>query len=194
MVVGVDKALVMLRHCCGYFDEEGQFVETWQHLKVDAVQDGSMVYYDGDPARIQPVLRVRGRYHDFALLETPMLGILGRASRIATNVYETMVAARGKPVLFFPARFDVHEVQAADGYAYDMAVQRFAMDRGEQTRLVCQHRRPGGVVGRPRRRDGGARGDCLFSWATLPQRCWLLPVSGRPPFRASPWSTLTTIR
>ena len=38
------------------------------------------------------------------------------------------VAARGKPVLFFPARFDVHEVQAADGYAYNIAVQRFNLD------------------------------------------------------------------
>jgi nicotinate phosphoribosyltransferase len=71
---------------------------------------------------------VRGRYRDFALLETPSLGILTRSSRVATNVYETLVAANGKPVLFFPARFDVHEVQAADGYAYNIALQRFNHD------------------------------------------------------------------
>jgi nicotinate phosphoribosyltransferase len=47
---------------------------------------------------------------------------------VATNVYETLVAARGKPVLFFPARFDLHEAQAADGYAYSLAVQRFNRD------------------------------------------------------------------
>jgi nicotinate phosphoribosyltransferase len=76
-------------------------------------------------------MRVRGRYRDFALLETPTLGILTRASRVATNVYETMVAARGKPVLFFPARFDLHEAQAADGYAYSMAVKRFNMDHAQ---------------------------------------------------------------
>ena len=29
---------------------------------------------------------------------------------------------------FFPARFDLHEVQAADGYAYNLAVQRFNFD------------------------------------------------------------------
>jgi nicotinate phosphoribosyltransferase len=74
------------------------------------------------------VLKVSGRYRDFALLETPTLGILTRSSRVATNVYETILAARGKPVLFFPARFDLHEVQAADGYAYNMAVQRFNLD------------------------------------------------------------------
>src|SRR5581483_7735980 len=32
------------------------------------------------------------------------------------------------PVLFFPARFDLHEVQAAAGYAYNIAVQRFNFD------------------------------------------------------------------
>lgn len=39
-----------------------------------------------------------------------------------------MIAAHGKPVLFFPARFDLHEVQAADGYAYNIAVQRYNLD------------------------------------------------------------------
>jgi nicotinate phosphoribosyltransferase len=73
-------------------------------------------------------MRVRGRYRDFAILETPTLGVLTRSSRVATNVYDTLVAARGKPVMFFPARFDVHEVQAADGYAYNIAVKRFNMD------------------------------------------------------------------
>ena len=132
IVVGVDKALAMLRHCAGRLDAKGEFVETWQDLDVEAVHDGATVQYEGNPARVQPVIKVRGRYRDFALMETPMLGILGRASRIATNVYQTLVAARGKPVLFFPARFDVHEVQAADGYAYDIAVQRYTMDRGER--------------------------------------------------------------
>ena len=128
LIAGVDKALSMLRHCTGYFSDNEEFMETWQHLRVEAVQDGEMVHYNGDPRQIQPVLRVRGRYRDFALLETPMLGALARGSRIATNVYNTLEAARGKPVLFFPARFDAHEVQAADGYAYDIGVQRFNQD------------------------------------------------------------------
>ncbi|RME73677.1 MAG: nicotinate phosphoribosyltransferase [Chloroflexi bacterium] len=128
LIAGVDKALSMLRHCTGYFREDGTFVETWSHLRVEAVQDGVFTYYNGDPRQVQPVIRVRGRYRDFALLETPILGALTRGSRIATNVYNTLKAARGKPVLFFPARFDAHEVQAADGYAYDIAVRRFNMD------------------------------------------------------------------
>lgn len=128
VIVGVDKALAMLRHCTGYFDEQGEWVETWQHLRVTAVHDGATTEYQGDALRVQPVINIRGRYRDFALLETPMLGILSRGSRIATNVYNVLRAARGKQVLFFPARFDLHEVQAADGYAYDIAVARFNRD------------------------------------------------------------------
>ncbi|MBI3762190.1 MAG: nicotinate phosphoribosyltransferase [Chloroflexi bacterium] len=128
LVVGVDKALAMLRHCAGYFDESGMFVDTSDRLEVEAVHDGALVHYNGNPEIVQPAMRVRGRYRDFALLETPTLGILTRASRVATNVYQTLIAARGKPVLFFPARFDLHEVQAADGYAYRIAVQRFNLD------------------------------------------------------------------
>ena len=130
IVVGVDKSLEMLRHCTGYFEGDA-FVDTSDKLEVWAVQDGTTVRYDGDPANIQPVLKVRGRYRDFALLETPSLGILTRSSRVATNVYETFVAARGKPVLFFPARFDLHEVQAADGYAYNIAILRFNLDHAQ---------------------------------------------------------------
>ncbi len=133
VVVGVDKALTMLRHCTGYWDGD-TFIDTSKNIRVWAVQDGCLVNYNGDPTEVQPVLRVQGRYRDFALLETPTLGILTRASRVATNVYETLVAARGKPVLFFPARFDIHEVQAADGYAYEIAVHRFNLDYAKKLR------------------------------------------------------------
>ncbi len=131
IVVGVDKALAMLRHCTGYWDDDA-FVDTSNQLEVWAVQDGTTVESDGNPLRVEPVIKVRGRYRDFALLETPTLGILTRSSRVATNVYETMLAAHGKPILFFPARFDLHEVQAADGYAYNIAVKRFNLDYGNE--------------------------------------------------------------
>jgi nicotinate phosphoribosyltransferase len=127
LVVGIDKSLAMLRHCTGYWEGD-HFVDTSDRLEVWAVQDGCKVSGEGDPLDVRPVMKVRGRYRDFAILETPTLGNLTRASRVATNVYETFVAARGKPVMFFPARFDVHEVQAADGYAYSMAVQRYNLD------------------------------------------------------------------
>jgi nicotinate phosphoribosyltransferase len=127
LVVGIDKSLTMLKHCTGYWEGD-KFIDTSANLQVWAVEDGAIVHADGNPGNVQPVMRVRGRYRDFAILETPTLGVLTRSSRVATNVYDTLVAARGKPVMFFPARFDVHEVQAADGYAYNIAVKRFNMD------------------------------------------------------------------
>ena len=127
VVVGIDKALTMLRHCTGYRDGN-EFVDTSNQLEVWAVKDGEIVHGTGDPMHVEPVMRIRGRYRDFALLETPILGGITRSSRVATNVYCTLIAARGKAVMFFPARFDAHEVQAADGYAYSIAVQRFNLD------------------------------------------------------------------
>jgi nicotinate phosphoribosyltransferase len=131
VVVGVDKALTMLKHCTGYWQGE-EFINTADQLQVWAVHDGCTVFSNGDPLSVKPVMRVRGRYRDFAVMETSTLGILARASRVATNVYNALVAANGKPMLFFPARFDVHEVQAADGYAYNIAVNRFNLDHASK--------------------------------------------------------------
>jgi nicotinate phosphoribosyltransferase len=75
LVVGVDKALAMLQHCTGYWEGE-KYINTSDKLQVWAVQDGSTVIYPGDPTQILPVIRVRGRYRDFAILETPTLGAL----------------------------------------------------------------------------------------------------------------------
>jgi nicotinate phosphoribosyltransferase len=131
LVAGVDVALVMLRHATGFVKNE-QFIETWQHLRVEAVEDGELTHFAGDTEDVQPVIRIFGRYRDFTQLETPVLGVLTRASRIATNVYNVLKAARGKAVLFFPARFDLVEVQPTDGYAYWLAVQRYNRDENKQ--------------------------------------------------------------
>ena len=131
VAVGVDKALAMLRECTGHFDGAGRFCNTFEQMEVWAVHDGSEAPYDGDLMNVSPVMRMRGRYRDFAILETPTLGALTRGSRVATNVYEVLKAAGGKQVLFFPARFDAHEVQAADGYAYQIAVQLFNQNYGK---------------------------------------------------------------
>jgi nicotinate phosphoribosyltransferase len=127
VVAGVDHALAMFKLCTGYFEACGRFVNTYEQLEIDAVHDGTQV------APWDPVLRVRGRYRDFAVLETPTLGALTRRTRIATNVYLTLQAARGKPLLFFPARFDIHEAQPGDGYAYRLAVQ--VWNTGQQDHL-----------------------------------------------------------
>ena len=53
VVVGVDKALSMLRHCTGYFDDQGDWIATWAKLKVEAVHDGAIAHYEGDPLQVQ---------------------------------------------------------------------------------------------------------------------------------------------
>ena len=131
VVVGVDKALAILREGTGYLDDKGRFVNTFEDMEVWAVHDGTEAPYEGDVLNVSPVMKVRGRYRDFAILETPTSGALTRGSRVATNVYEVLQAAGGTQVLFFPARFDAHEVQAADGYAYQVAVQLFNQNYGK---------------------------------------------------------------
>ena len=123
LAAGADEALAMFRLCTGFHDDQGRFVNTADNLDIDAVHDGAKV------APWEPVIRVRGRYRDFAILETPTLGALSRRTRIATNVYQTLEASGGKPLLFFPARFDIYEAQAGDGYAYRLAVDVWNLER-----------------------------------------------------------------
>lgn len=125
LVAGVDEALALLEECTGYFKDDGEFVNTFAELEIEAVHDGTFAAYGGSPMAVQPVLKVRGRYRDFARLETPILGVLTEASRVATNVYNVLVAANGKNVLFFPARFAHYKLQALHGYAYSIAVQAY---------------------------------------------------------------------
>lgn len=135
ILAGMDHALAVVRHCTGQFHGE-RFIETWPELDVTAAEDGSVVPYGGNPADVTPVMKLRGRYRDFALLETIYLGILSRASRIATSVYHVAKAANGKPVLFFPARFDLPATQAADGHAYWVGLNRANLDTGRSVRPV----------------------------------------------------------
>lgn len=136
VVAGVDKALAMLQTCTGTFDDSGNWTDTYDRMEVLAVHDGVFAPYGGDPRNVAPVLKVRGRYRDFAMLETPTLGALTRATRVATNVYQVLEAAGGKDVLFFPARFDAHEIQAGDGYAYHIAVQAYNARHDKQSQSI----------------------------------------------------------
>lgn len=118
VVVGLDYALTLLELGCGYWDGD-EFVNTYHHLEVEALYDGEETH----PRK--PVLRIRGRYRDYGYLETVILGGLTRMSKIATNVYRTLEATGGKPVLYFSARFDMADIQKWDGYAYKIAVDRY---------------------------------------------------------------------
>ncbi len=122
LVAGVDEALAILKECTGYYEDD-RFVNTYDKLEVEAVRDGTFVHYDGDALKVEPVMKIRGRYRDFAKLETVLLGVIAEPTRIATNVYNTLVASRSKEILFFPARFTHYKLQALHGYAYSVAVQ-----------------------------------------------------------------------
>jgi nicotinate phosphoribosyltransferase len=129
IAAGTDEAVAILKECCGCFENE-KFVSTYDELEVYAVQDGTKLL------PWVPVMKIRGRYRDFAILETPILGAISRRSRIATNVYQAMTAARGKPIFFFPARFDIYQTQAGDGYAYRIGVEAYNNETGDKVPLL----------------------------------------------------------
>lgn len=115
---GAEHALEVLRECCGYF-EDGRFIKRYDDLEIESLSDG-----DVSEAK-KPVLKIRGRYRDFCYLETVILGLLARQTKIATNTYLLQRAAGKKPVLFFPARFDLPTTQIFDGYAYFVGVNAY---------------------------------------------------------------------
>ena len=101
VLCGVDHAIAIVKACA---DQPGE-------LKIRAMFDGdSLEPWD-------TVMTIEGRLASFVHLETVYLGVLSRQTKIATNVDRVVRAAAGKPVLFFPSRFDHYAVQAEDGYA-----------------------------------------------------------------------------
>ncbi len=111
VVCGTDEAIAILKLCSGFPDPSGNWTPGWESLRVLSLYDGERAAPD------EPVLTIAGDYACFAQLETDFLGVLARRTRVATNTTAVVEAAGGKPVLFFPARFDHHLVQTGDGYA-----------------------------------------------------------------------------
>lgn len=111
VLCGIDEALAVLKLCSGRSSPGGKWEDGWSALEVRALYDGESI------APLETVLSIEGDYGLFAHLETIYLGILARRTRIATNAREIVSAAKGKDVLFFPARYDHHLMQTGDGYA-----------------------------------------------------------------------------
>ncbi|MDQ3672348.1 MAG: quinolinate phosphoribosyl transferase [Actinomycetota bacterium] len=105
VLAGVDEALAILELCS--HGREG--------LEVRALHDGDSI------GPWETVLTIEGDYTLFAHLETVYLGVLARRTLVATHVRRVVNAARGKQILYFPARHDHHLVQAGDGYAAHLA-------------------------------------------------------------------------
>jgi len=67
-------------------------------VDVDAMPEGSIF------SKNEPVLRVSGRYRDFAVYETAILGFLCHASGVASAAAHIKLAARDRPVFSFGSR------------------------------------------------------------------------------------------
>ena len=102
---GMDEAIAILKLCS----------HDWDELTVHALYDGDEI------SPWETVMTIEGDDTLFAHLETVDLGVLARRTRVSTNVRRVVAAARGKPILFFPARHDHHRVQTGDGYAAHVA-------------------------------------------------------------------------
>ncbi len=111
---GIDEAIALLKTCAGH-ERDGDWVAGWEQLTVHAL-------HEGDPiAPRETVMTIEGDYSLFAHLETVYLGSLARRSLVMRNVAEVVKAARGKDILFFPARHDHWLVQTGDGWAAHVA-------------------------------------------------------------------------
>src|SRR5205823_10366750 len=112
---GIDEAIALLKLCSGWQSADGGWQSGWQDLDVRALYEGDEI------APYETVLTIAGDYALFAHLETVYLGCLARRTLIMRNVREVVEAARGKQILFFPARHDHWLVQTGDGWAAHVA-------------------------------------------------------------------------
>jgi nicotinate phosphoribosyltransferase len=112
---GIDEAIAVLKQCTGHRGEDGRWVNTFKDLEVCALYEGDEI------APWETVMTIEGDYSQFAHLETVYLGCLARRTLIMRNVHEVVEAARGKPILYFPARHDHWLVQTGDGWAAHVA-------------------------------------------------------------------------
>jgi nicotinate phosphoribosyltransferase len=112
---GIDEAIAVLKLCAGRKDGAGDWEPGWAGLTVHALHEGDEI------SPYETVMHIEGDYSLFAHLETVYLGCLARRTLIMSNVRDVAEAARGKPILYFPARHDHWAVQAGDGWAAHVA-------------------------------------------------------------------------
>jgi nicotinate phosphoribosyltransferase len=111
---GIDEAIAILKLCAGRL-VEGEWQLGWDDLTVHALHEGDEI------SPYESVMHIEGDYSLFAHLETVFLGSLARRTLIMRNVRDVVEAARGKPILYFPARHDHWLVQTGDGWSAHIA-------------------------------------------------------------------------
>jgi nicotinate phosphoribosyltransferase len=73
-------------------------------VDVDAMDEGEIFAISKDSLAYEPVMKIKGRYRDFARFETPLLGFLASASGFATKAARMRVASGNKILLSFGTR------------------------------------------------------------------------------------------
>jgi nicotinate phosphoribosyltransferase len=73
-------------------------------IDVDAMEEGEVFLTDPELAMYEPVLRISGKYTDFAKYENPILGFLCQSSGICTKSARVVLAAHGKIGMSFGTR------------------------------------------------------------------------------------------
>jgi nicotinate phosphoribosyltransferase len=111
---GIDEAIAILKLATGR-QQNDTWVSGWEDIEVYALREGDRI------APRETVMLIEGDYSLFAHLETVYLGTLARRSLIMRNVSEVVAAARGKQILYFPARHDHWLVQTGDGWSAHIA-------------------------------------------------------------------------
>jgi nicotinate phosphoribosyltransferase len=111
---GIDEAIAVIKQGAGHYEGD-RWVDGFGGLEVKALHEGDEV------APWETVLTIEGDYAEFAHLETVYLGTMARRTLVMRNVRAVVDAARGKPILFFPARHDHWLVQTGDGWAAHIA-------------------------------------------------------------------------
>jgi nicotinate phosphoribosyltransferase len=111
---GIDEAVAVLKLCAGR-RVGAEWQPGWDDLTVHALHEGDEI------SPYESVMHIEGDYSLFAHLETVYLGSLARRTLIMSNVRDVVDAARGKPILYFPARHDHWLVQTGDGWAAHIA-------------------------------------------------------------------------
>lgn len=101
ILCGIDEAIAIIKRCARHPE----------NITIKALYDGDKI------APWETIMTIEGDLADFSHLETVYLGIIARQTKIASNTSRAVKAAGGKPVLFFPSRFDHYSVQESDGYA-----------------------------------------------------------------------------
>jgi nicotinate phosphoribosyltransferase len=112
---GIDEAIALLKLGAGSYGADREWRPGWPELTVHALHEGDEI------SPHETVMHIEGDYSLFCHLETVYLGTLARRTLIMRNVREVVEAARGKSILYFPARHDHWMVQTGDGWAAHVA-------------------------------------------------------------------------